>query len=98
MNVRFRVPFGKAKFVEAFMPDAEKLAKLPKLRWKIWTFDDDAHEFASVYLFDDITSAKAFSQGPVLAAINSNPQFQDFHASVHEVMEDLTRVTRGPIG
>jgi len=98
VSVRFRVPFGRAEFVEAFMPDAQKLAKLPNLRWKIWTFDDDAHEFASVYLFDEITSAKAFAHGPVLAGIKSDPRFKDFDASVHEVMEDLTRVTRGPVG
>lgn len=98
VNVRFRVALTKKELVEAFTPDAADLAKLPSLRWKIWTFDERDREFMSVYLFDDAASAAAFARGPILAALHEDPHLSDVRIGVYEVLEGLSRVTRAPVG
>lgn len=95
--VRFRVAFHKAELVEAFTPDAPEIAKLPSLRWKIWSFDEGDRAFASVYLFDDMDSARAFVRGPVVAGLHEDPHLSDVRVETYEVLEGLSRATRAPL-
>lgn len=97
VNVRFRVSFTRAELTEAFLQDAPAIAKLPALRWKIWAFDDGKREFASVYLFDDSESAKHFVDGEVISGLHSDPNLSEIRVEVHEIIERLTHVTRGPV-
>lgn len=97
VRVRFRVPFTRDELVEAFTPDALEIAKLPDLKWKIWTFDDANREFASVYLFDDRQSADAFVEGDIIAGLHKDPNLNDVRVEVHDVLPSLSRATRAPI-
>lgn len=97
VRVRFRVPFTRDELVEAFTPDALEIAKLPNLKWKIWTFDDADREFASVYLFDDRASADTFVKGDIIAGLYKDPNLSDVRVAVHDVLPSLSRATRAPI-
>lgn len=95
--VRFRVTFNKQELLEAFAPDAPEIAKLPSLRWKIWTYNTEERAFASVYLFDDMDAASRFARGPVIAALHEDQHLSDVRVEVYEVLESLSRLTRAPL-
>ena len=98
LTVRFRVTFNKQEIIEAFAPDAPEIAKLPSLRWKIWSYNAEERAFASVYLFDDMDAATRFARGPVIAALHEDGHLSDVRVEIHEVLEGLSRVTRAPLG
>lgn len=97
VNIRFRVAFTKDELVRAFEPDAADIAKLPSLRWKMWTFNTREREFMSVYLFDDAASAQAFARGPIVAALHEDAHLSDVRVDMYEVLEGLSRTTRAPL-
>jgi len=98
VNVQFRVALTKAELVQAFEPEAPKLAKYPHMRWKLWTLDERTREFSGVYLFDNERAAREYLDGPVVAALRADPHFSDVRANAYPVLEGLSRVTRGPVG
>lgn len=98
VNIRFRVAFTKTELVEAFTSDAPEIAKIPSLRWKVWTFHEAHREFMSVYLFDDAASAQGFAKGPIVASLYEDPHLSDVRVDVYEVLESLSRATRAPLG
>ena len=75
---------------------AEEMAKLPGLIWKLWTSKAESNSAAGFYLFATRSDAehraefckKKFPKIPGLTNVT---------AEFFDVMEDLTRVTRGPI-
>jgi hypothetical protein len=73
---------------------AEKARSVPGLVWKIWTYDDDAHRGAGLYLFSGESEARAYLEWIV-------PQMRtlakDVSAELLRVHEGATRATRGPI-
>lgn len=97
VSVRFRVTFTKHEISDAFAADAPEIAKLPSLRWKIWSYNSDDRAFASVYLFEDMEAAWHFARGPVIAALQEDQHLSDLRVEVYEVLEHLSRVTRAPL-
>jgi len=57
----------------AFLTAAEKIAGLPGLIWKLWSFDDSQHRAESVYLFDSDEHARAWGDEPMRGALSSHP-------------------------
>lgn len=88
----------RSELLEAWAPDAPEIAKIPGMRWKFWTFDEPGRAYAGVYLFDTLASARAFLEGPVLDGVRQDPKVRDVRAHAYEVLADVSRQTRAPIG
>ncbi len=59
---------------------------------------NDAEKTAGgIYLFEDEASAEAYLNGPIVAAMKSNPVISSFEARTFDVMPEPTRVTHGPV-
>ena len=81
----------------AFRQDAEKIAGVPGLVWKVWAYDDDQHVAMGIYLFESASSARAFGDGPMIPGLSAHPGISDIDVRYLEVDEELSAVTRGPI-
>jgi hypothetical protein len=96
INLRFhRLP---ADLPAAFAPAAAAIAAVPGLRWKTWLVNESTHEAGGHYLFDDDAAAQAYLDGPVIANMKHLPGLADHSIKRFHVLEELTTVTRGPVG
>jgi hypothetical protein len=80
-----------------FLEAAEKIAGLPGLIWKLWSYDDAEHVAASIYLFDSEEHARAWGDGAMKPALGSHPGISDIEASYLDVDERLSAITRAPL-
>ena len=97
LQINFKFNISPAKLAEAFGPLAESIAKVPGLRWKIWSLNAAESEFAGIYLFDDAESAQAYLEGPIITALGENPALSDINAKQFDVLDDFSAVTRGHV-
>lgn len=97
LQINFKFSVSPDELAEAFGPLAEPIAKVPGLRWKIWSLNPDASEFAGIYLFDDSESVQAYLQGPIIAAVTQHPALSDISAKQFGVIDEFSAITRGPI-
>lgn len=75
---------------------AEEMDKLPGLIWKLWCFRTEENMGAGFYLFAERHNAEerasyahhVFPRAPGLTGVETE---------IYDIMQDLTRVTRGPI-
>jgi hypothetical protein len=76
---------------------ATAIAKVPGLIWKTWGIDMGRKEMQGIYLFEDKTSANNYLSGEIFTAIKNNPALANLNTKQFDVVEDLTKITRGPI-
>jgi hypothetical protein len=96
INYKFHVP--AADLEQAFLPAAQPIADVPGLRWKVWLMAADRSEAGGIYLFDDEAAVNGFLNGPIVAALGSNPAVSDINAKLFEVGEPHSTITRAPLG
>ena len=95
VNFKFNVP--RAAYEQTVAPMASDFAAVRGCRWKIWLMNEAESEAGGVYLFDDDASLKAFLESPLVAQVTSHPALSDFSVKQFDVLEAVTRITRGPI-
>lgn len=83
---------------QEFMADAPAIADVPGLRWKIWLVDESTSTAGGTHLFDDAASAQAYLDGPVVAALRSDPGISNVEARAFDVADELSAATRAPLG
>ena len=76
---------------------AGAFAEVDGLRWKIWTQNEEESTAGGVYLFENRAVLDAFLAGPLATQVKEHPAVQNLTATVFDVMNGPTRVTRGPI-
>jgi heme-degrading monooxygenase HmoA len=86
-----------AEQAREFSAAAQKIAGVPGLVWKLWSYDDDAQTAASIYLFDSEESARAWGDGPMKPALSGHDGIGDIEVSYFDVDEDLSAITRAPL-
>ena len=96
INLTFSV--SPAELKQAWLAVANPIAETPGLRWKIWIMNEEQREAGGMYLFDDEGAVQAFLNGPIAAAIKSDPVLSNLSAKQFDLMEDHTAITRGPVG
>ena len=52
---------------------------------------------SGIYLFEDELSLSAYLEGPLAAAVMAHPALSELNAKVFDSIEEITRITRGPI-
>ena len=96
LNFKFNVP--RADYEGAVSPLADQFAALPGLRWKVWIINEAESEAGGIYLFDDEASLKSYLDSDLAAGVMNHPALSDFNAKTFAVMDEVTAVTRGPVG
>ncbi len=97
LQINFKFSVSPAELAEAFAPLAEPIAKVPGLRWKIWSLNEARSEFAGIYLFDDADSAQVYLEGPIIAQVSKHPALSDISAKQFGVIDEFSAITRGPV-
>ena len=97
LQINYKFLVSRAEFESGFDVIASQIAKVPGLRWKIWLLNEAESRGGGIYLFDDEGSARAYLEGPIVAALKSSPVISDLSVNSFSVLEDPTAVTRGPI-
>ena len=95
VNFKFNVP--RAAYEQAVAPMADDFAAVRGCRWKIWLMNEAESEAGGIYLFDDDAALQTFLSGPLVAQVTSHPALSDFSLKQFEVLEEVSRVTRGPL-
>lgn len=98
VNYTRQRPASDPEQAAAMTAAAERLAQLPGMIWKIWSYDDEAQTALSVYLFDTEANARAFGDGPLEASLGANPGIGNIVVTYFDVDEGLSAITRGPVG
>ena len=97
LQINFKFSNTPAELAEDFAPLAEPIAKVPGLRWKIWSLNEGTSEFAGIYLFDDAESLQTYLEGPIIAGVSKHPALSDITAKQFGVIDEFSAITRGPI-
>jgi hypothetical protein len=97
LQINFKFNVSPAELAEAFAPLAEPIAKVPGLRWKIWSLNEGTSEFAGIYLFDDSDSVQAYLEGPIIAQVSKHPALSDISVKQFGVIDEFSAITRGPV-
>ncbi len=99
LQVNYRRENGQddAEQAARLQHDAEHIAQVPGLLWKVWIYDDEQQRAGGLYLFDSEEHARAFGDGILPGALGSNPGVSDIDARYYDVDEKLSAITRGPI-
>lgn len=77
---------------------AHHVANVDGLRWKIWLVNEAQREAGGIYLFESRTAAEAYANGPIIANLRSAPFQSGLTVKGFDFAEELTEVTRGPVG
>jgi len=84
---------------EEFVSSSNELAPLfaavPGLVSKVWALDQAEMSFSGVYTFESEQALDDYLQSDLCAGISATPGFVNISARRFDVLEGLTRVTRG---
>jgi hypothetical protein len=97
LQINFKFNVSPAELAEAFAPLAEPIAKVPGLRWKIWSLNEAKSEFGGIYLFDDADSVQVYLEGPIIAEVSKHPALSDINVKQFGVIDEFSAITRGPV-
>jgi len=95
LQINFKFKVTKAEYEQAASSLAGQFAALAGLRWKIWILNEKYQEAGGIYMFEDKASVKAFLEGPLAATVTGHPALSDFSVKQFDVMEDVSKTTRG---
>jgi hypothetical protein len=97
LQVNYKFTGSRADYEAANLPWGQPFAEMPGLRWKIWLMNEAAGEAGGIVLFDDDTARQAYIDGPVAEA-QTDPMVSDISYKRFDVLDELSAITRGPIG
>jgi hypothetical protein len=97
LQINFKFNVTRAEYDQAASSLAGDFAALAGLRWKIWIMNEAEKEAGGIYMFEDAASVKAYLEGPLAAKVISHPALSDFSVKQFDVMDDVTKTTRGPV-
>jgi hypothetical protein len=97
LQINFKFNLSRAEYEQAVSDLAANFAALAGLRWKVWIMNEAEKEAGGIYMFEDEASVKAYLEGPLAAGVISHPALSDFSVKQFDVMDDVSKITRGPI-
>ncbi|MCB0195379.1 MAG: YdhR family protein [Anaerolineae bacterium] len=98
LQINFKFNGSKADFQATAHPAAQPIAAFPGLQWKIWLFNENGGEAGGIYLFDSPEAAQHYLQSPIITGLGKHPGITAITAKLFESPEDLSRITRAPLG
>ena len=97
LQVNFNYGVSTEEYVKAVTPLAEKFANLSGLKWKVWTLNPENKEAGGILMFENQATVDAYLAGPLAETVTSHPALSNFSVKQFNIMEDVTKTTRGPI-
>ena len=85
----------RAQYESACEELAGAFAELPGLISKHWLANEENNTYGGVYIWETQDAYQAFLNSELFAGVESNPALVNIESKDFEVMEALTRVTRG---
>jgi len=97
LQVNFNYSVSKEEYEEAIAPLVDKFAKLPGLKWKVWILNSENKEAGGIYMFENQASVDEYLAGSLAKIVTTHPALSNFSIKQFTVMEDASKITRGPI-
>ncbi len=97
LQLNFNFSVSKEEYEQAVSPLADKFADVPGLKWKVWILNGEKSEAGGIYMFENQASLDEFLAGPLAKTVTSHPALSDFSVKQFGIMEDITKITRGPL-
>lgn len=97
LQINFNFNVSRSELEKSFAPFATPIANAPGLIWKVWLMNEARKEAGGIYLFDNESSAEKFLAGEIVAGVKAHPALSNINVKQFGMIEDLTKVTRGPI-
>ena len=97
LQLNFNFSVSKEEYEGAVSPLANKFANVPGLIWKIWILNEEKSEAGGIYLFENQASVDNYLSGPLAETVTTHPALSNFSIKQFTIMEDNTKVTRGPV-
>jgi hypothetical protein len=97
LQINFKFTQSANEYVELCAPFADPIAAVPGLIWKVWLLNEQSREAGGIYLFRDEASVNGYLNGEIVSGVKKQPTLKEISAKVFDVVEDLTKQTRGPI-
>lgn len=96
INFTFNMPV--ADYIAMASQAAEAVAAVQGMQWKIWILNEETQEAGGIYLFENSAVTRAYVQGPIITQLRRYPAIANFSVKFFHVVEEGTKITRGPIG
>ena len=95
VNFKLKVPVKEYEKIcdQLAMP----IAGTKGMAWKVWIINDASNEAGGIYLFEDDSSLKKYTEGEIVKTIMSHPAVSDINVKIFDVMEKHTKTTSGPV-
>ena len=97
LQINFKFTTPAADHLKLVAPFADVIAAVPGLTWKVWMINEQKHEAGGIYLFRDEASVNAYLSSDIVLGMKKEPTVKDISAKVFDVVEEMTKKTRGPI-
>jgi hypothetical protein len=112
VNYRFPKPINEVpkedqeKLIKMAIEGAKHISNVSGLRWKIYLQNPEKGEVGGIYLFEDEASLENYLNGPIMKQRTQGKFGDGKHVfspiidvtiKQFDVMEDLTKITHGPI-
>jgi hypothetical protein len=97
LQINYKFSSTRAEYDALVTPLAEPIASVPGLHWKIWLMNEANNEAGGIYLFENLEAAQAFATSQTVADFLANPTIREPSAKFFEPVENLSRITRGPV-
>lgn len=99
VQVNARLVVSPEEFEKGCTPKAaQPFAAVDGLQWKIWIVNRESGVAGGIKLFKDEQTLAAYMNGPMWKAIQNFPVWTDFQATVFDILEAPSAVTRAPLG
>ena len=96
LQLNFNFSVTKEEYEQAVSPLADKFANVPGLKWKIWILNAEKSEAGGIYMFENQASLDEFLAGSLAKTVTGHPALSNFSIKQFAIIEDVTKVTRGP--
>ena len=97
LQLNFNFSVSKEEYEQAVSPLADKFANVPGLKWKVWILNEEKSEAGGIYMFENQASVDEYLAGPLAKTVTSHPALSNFSVKQFGIMEDVTKITRGPL-
>jgi hypothetical protein len=97
LQINFNYSVTKEEYEQAVAPLAEKFANVSGLKWKIWILNAENKEAGGIYMFENQASVDELLAGELAKTVTTHPALSNFSVKQFAIMEDITKITRGPI-
>lgn len=97
LQVNMKFSISKPELEAAWLKAAQAIADTQGLRWKVWLMNGAEGEAGGIYLFESDAAARAYLDGPIVAALKATPGISNISAKLFDVLESHTAITNGPV-